>query len=118
MGRGPILSRAKRVVIVDFHRDGISQSRIALLVRCGQSTISDTLRRVEETGGYVDRPRSGRHRISTPRDDQYLCHLARRWRMVTARMVQTTWQPILRRWVSVQTIRNRSVDFEKSVHFT
>ena len=111
------MSRAKLVVIVDLYQDEISQSRIARLVRYGQSTVSDTLRRFEKTGSYADRPRSGRLRISTPRDDQYLCHLARRRRMVTARMLQTTWQHILRCRLSVQTIRNRSVNFEKSVHF-
>lgn len=107
MGRGANISREKRAQIVALHQTGFKLRRIARQLQCSKSAVFEAIRRFQETGFNVDRPRSGRPRISTPADDNYLCQTARRRRKVTARSLQGEWFPAIRRHASIQTIRNR-----------
>ena len=108
MGKVANLSHEKRAQIVALAATGLSQQRIAHQISCSQSSVSKAIQRFRESGSNVDRPRSGAPRVSTARDDAYLCHRARRLRHVTARALQAEWQPAVGRRVSIQTIRNRS----------
>ena len=109
MGKAPNLSREKRASVIALHQVGYSTREVGRRLLCSQSSVSYTIRRYDETGNNDNRRRSGRPRASTPRDDQYLCRIARRHRFMTARMLQAEWEPVLPERVSVQTVRNRLV---------
>jgi transposase len=109
MERGPTLSREKRAQIVALRNAGLSVRRIAQQLQCSKSTVQDAIRRHQETGSNRDHQRSGRPRISTARDDAYLCQLARRRRKTTARVLYGDWIPVVGRQLSIQTVRRRLV---------
>ena len=71
--------------------------------------------RYRETGNNRDRPRPGQPRVSTPRDDTYICQLAWRRRHVTARTLPDEWLPAIRFRVSIQTVRNRYIGMNLTV---
>ena len=107
MGRGATLSREKRAQIVALYNAGLSQRRIARDLQCSKTAVLSAIRRFHETGSNVDRPRPGHPRVTTPRDDAYLCLVARRRRKVTARTPCGEWIPVVGLQVYMQTIRNR-----------
>lgn len=83
--------------------DGVSHSEIARRLGVSQSTISRLCKRVRDTGNVTDRPRSGRPRATTPREDRAirLAHLRDRSR--TAVQSANSFP----RRISEKTIRNR-----------
>lgn len=109
MGRRANISQEKRAQIYALHQAGFSVRNIARRVNCGKSAVQTAIQRYEESGSNRDRPRSGRPRVSSARDDAYLIQIARRRRQLTARMMQEEWQPAIGHRVAIQTIRNRSV---------
>ena len=50
-----------------------------------ESTISRLLNRFQQTGNVVDRPKSGRPRKTTPREDRFLTTSSRRNRFLSSR---------------------------------
>ena len=52
--------------------NGFSHRKIAESVGVSVGSISKTTQRVSETGGLLSRPRSGRPRVSTGRDDRQI----------------------------------------------
>ena len=72
----------KRAQLVALVTTGFSQRHI---VRYIQSTASMAIRRLRESGTNVNQAHSGAPRVSTARDDAYLCRTAHRLRHVTAR---------------------------------
>ena len=109
MGKAPNLSREKRANIIALHQAGYSTREIGRRLLCSQSSVSYTIRRYDKMGNNDDWRRSGSPQASTPCDDQYLCRIARRHLLMTARMLQAEWEPVLPERVSVQTVRNRLV---------
>ena len=86
----------------------MSQRQIARQLRCNQRTVRRTIRRYQQRKSILHRPRTGRPRATTPRNDAYLRATVRR-RHVTARTVLAEWQTTLNHVVSVSTVRRRYV---------
>lgn len=107
MGRVANLSVEKRAQIVALWNAGFSKREIGRRLTCSAYAVRQAIRRHQETGSNQDRPRSGRPRVSTARDDAYLALIARRRRKVTARSMLGEWQMTLGHRISVQTVRNR-----------
>ncbi len=59
---------------------------IARTFGCTRQTIIRLFQRVHQTGQTVDRPRNGRPRVTTPREDRYLrvMHLRNRFLTMTS----------------------------------
>ncbi|KAA5589875.1 helix-turn-helix domain-containing protein [Pseudomonas aeruginosa] len=58
--------------IVDLLREGLSQRVVARWLHISQSCVSKAYKRFRETGRLILRPRSGRHRYTSERDDRFI----------------------------------------------
>ena len=72
-----------------------------------ESTISRLLNRFQQTGSVADRPRSGRPRITTPREDRFLTTLSRRNRFLSSRKLGRLLRNATGTRVCGRTVRNR-----------
>lgn len=95
-----------RQVVALRHR-GHRQVDIARSLGLTQGAVSKILKRNRETGTPVQRPRSGRPRISTARQDRWLVMQCRRNRWQTSTHLRQQWRGVLRRPVSTRTVRRR-----------
>lgn len=100
----PRLSKENRERCVGMLQAGMSQNAVAATVGTSQKTISLLWRRFQTTGSTDDRPRSGRPRVTTPREDRQIRLLHLRNRFLTA---VDSAQNALGRRISSQTVRNR-----------
>jgi transposase len=86
---------------------GMRTADVARVIHCNVRTVRRLRQRYRETGRTADCPRSGRPRVTTPAQDQYIrtSHLRDRYRMATttARVTPGTHNPS----ISAQTVRNR-----------
>ena len=64
---------------------GMSARDVARHFQRHKSTISRLLTRFQQTGNVTDRPRSGRPRKTTPREDRFLTTSSRRNRFLYSR---------------------------------
>ena len=89
---------------------------VAKRFRCHVRTIGRLKNRFQQNGTTSHRPRSGRRRVSTRRQDRAIqtSHLCNRFHMVsvTARTSQGTHNPKIR----AQTVRNHFKRFVKDPH--
>jgi transposase len=80
---------------------------MARAINCNVRTVRSLRQRYRETGWTADCPHSGRPRVTTPAQDQYIrtSHLRDRYRMATttARVTPGIHNPS----ISSQTVRNR-----------
>mgnify|MGYP001546042603 CR=1 FL=1 len=81
------IQRAKATGLAD---SGWSNTRIAQHMGVCKRTIARNNSRVRETGGYKDRPRSGRPRATTPREDRRVTSIALRTRFTTVKKITTS----------------------------
>ena len=58
-----------------LHEEGYSTVQIAKTIKHNQSSVSRTLSRLKKTGSVDDRKRTGRPRITTPREDRSLLRI-------------------------------------------
>lgn len=97
----PRLRKEERLQALLQLAAGVSVNDVATQFRCHRNTITRLQRRYRATGDIIDRPRSGRPRATTPRDDRYvtLVHLRDRFKTAesTARECGVSNQTILNR---------------------
>ena len=89
---------------------GLRTADLARAINCNVSTVRHLRQHYRETGWTVDRPRSGRPRVTTSAQDRYIrtSHLQDRYRMATttARVTPGTHNSS----ISAQTVHNRLRD--------
>ena len=76
-------SEAEAAQIVTLYEEEYRQKDIARRLRRGQSTVSNILKRYQETGNFVRRPGQGRKRCTTAIDDRFLILNSTRNRTLT-----------------------------------
>ena len=105
----PNLNSHVRSKIIGMVESGLQYKGIARRLGIHINTVTRTVSRYRTTGSTAELPRSGRPRVTTGRDDQYIrtSHLRDRFRSATytARNL-----PNARR-ISAQTVRNRLRDY-------
>ncbi len=81
---------------------GATQAHVARIMGCAKCTIVRLVRRHRQTGRTADRPRSGRPKVTTPREDRHLrlLHLRNRFLTVTSSAGNGLGHPVSRRTVS------------------
>ena len=84
--------RVKMVVLPD---EGYSLQEIASKLKCNRSTVYRTLAKQRACGTVDDRKRSGRPRISTPRDDRALQRICLHNRRFTSSHLKREWEQSL-----------------------
>ena len=86
---------------------GQVQRAVAGHFNVSQSVISRLWNRFQHTGNVEERPRSGRPRKTTVRQDRYLCNMAKRQRFQSAVRLNSDFRTATGVRVSSQTVRNR-----------
>ena len=72
MGKKPSLSAIQRGQIVILHQEGLSERKISEKLSISRPAVHRAIEKYKEDGTYVDKPRSGRPRKTTPRDDHII----------------------------------------------
>lgn len=103
----PRLSKVDRERAVTLLMQGQSQSYVANQLNVNQSTIHRLWRRLQTSGSTNDRPRSGRPRETTARQDRYIRvkHLRNRFRTAVETALETPGRHNNR--IHPKTVRNR-----------
>ena len=78
------LTIPERWQAVGMHNDGLSHRRVADHFRVNHSIIVRLMQRFRQTGNVTDRPRAGRPRKTTPREDRLISRRARQRPFSTA----------------------------------
>lgn len=68
----PNLTSHRRSMIIGMADAGTPLTDIARRLNVHRNTVSNTIRRYRATGSVAELPRSGRPRVTTARDDQYI----------------------------------------------
>ena len=77
-----------------------------------ESTISRLLNKFQQTGNVADRPRSGRPRKTTPREDRFLTTSSRRNRFLFCRKLVRLLRNATDTKVCGRTVTNRLMPFD------
>ena len=86
---------------------GMSARDVARHDQWHESTISRLENRFQQTGNVADRPRSGRLRKTTPREDRFLTNSSRRNRFLSSRKLSRLLRNATGTRVCDRTVRNR-----------
>ncbi|CAH1979621.1 unnamed protein product [Acanthoscelides obtectus] len=101
------LSIEKRGKIQVFHEQGKSQVDIAKTVKCSRRCVQYTIQRFSQTSSHKDRPRSGRKRITTDRQDRILTRESLKNRKKTSLVLAAELSEQINRPISTRTVRRR-----------
>ena len=110
MGRRPgmtWISFEQRERAIGMLTAGKSARDVTRHFQLHQSTISRPLNRFQQTGNVADRPRSGRPRKSTLREDHFLTTSFRRNRFLSSRKLGRLLRNATGTRVCNRTVRNR-----------
>ena len=86
---------------------GNTQRNVAVRLGVSQSVVGRLWQRFQAMNSVRNRPRSGRPRSTTNREDHYITNMALRQRTTTARRLRDNLRTATGTRVSDQTIRNR-----------
>ena len=103
----PRLNSEERAQAFAMLESGRTQEQVARRFNVSRSTILRLIRRARDAGTFIDRPCSGRPRVTSIQQDNYIrqCHL--RDRFVTAESTPRIVVGSCGRPISRHTVRNR-----------
>ncbi|CAJ1071497.1 hypothetical protein CRYPA_288 [Xyrichtys novacula] len=93
--------------IVGMRQAGAKQNAIATALGITQGAVSKILKRHRQTGVPTPRPRSGRPRKTTVREDRYLHRLSRTGRTKTSTQLRNEWMRFTNTPVTSRLVRYR-----------
>ena len=102
-------TEAQRSNIIFLHQEGISMREIAKRVGCSRKGVSGVIQRFQETGNTNDKPRSGRPRKSSSREDRPLVRLSLSDRKKSSSELTRDWQETNNVQVHPSTVRRRLI---------
>lgn len=103
------LSAEQRLKIKILHEQGMSQVKIAREVKCSRCAVQYALNRFKEIGTHENRPRTGRRKITTDREDRLLIRQSLQDRKKTALELAAALSEGKSRSVSACTVRRRLI---------
>lgn len=103
----PRLSQNERERAVGMVQAGMRYVDVANQFGCSKLTITRLMNRLRQTGTTHDRPRSGRPRVTTERQDRHIRFIHLRNRFVTATATANATPGRHNPRISAQTVRNR-----------
>ena len=107
MGRRPGMTLEERQRAVGMLMAGMLIRDVARHFNRDNSTICRLRSRFQQTGNVADRPRSGRPRKTTPREDRFITTSSRRNRFMCSRRIGRLLRNATGTRVCDRTIRNR-----------
>ena len=106
-----VIPESTRWQIVAYHKIKHSDSQIAKMCRISRKCVATTLKNYKETGSVKYRSRSGRTRISNPRDDSRLFTLTRASPTLSVRRLASMWSKDNKPIASKSSVNNRLLAF-------
>lgn len=106
MGK-PLLSPRKRGAISILRDQGLSVSEIARRLEISRCAVRYNLQKIEETGTYKDRARSGRKKKTSIREDRQLVRMSLANRRKTSSELAGDLNQTLANPISARTARRR-----------
>uniref|UniRef100_A0A4W6CU69 Transposase Tc1-like domain-containing protein n=1 Tax=Lates calcarifer TaxID=8187 RepID=A0A4W6CU69_LATCA len=85
------LTQETHLKIQILSQEGYSCCQIARKCRCSPSTVGYTLQKNRRTDSTDDKPRSGRPRVSSARNDRILIHMCRENHRMASQELQQQW---------------------------
>lgn len=107
MAKRKQISLEKRVEIISHHNRGDSIRDIAKRMKISYKGVQNTIKRYQSTGGYTDRKRSGRPKITTPAEDQTIILTSKRDRRLTASQIRGEFNRERETRISLTTVKRR-----------
>ena len=107
MGRRPGLTFEQRERATGMLTAGMSARDVSRHFQRHESTIGRLLNRFQQTGNVADRPRSGRPRKTTQREDRFLTTSSRRIRFLPSRKLGRLLRNATDTRVCDRTIKNK-----------
>lgn len=107
MPKRPQISAALRGQIILLYRQEVSQVKIAKTIKYSRCALQNTIKRYQQTGTYINLPKSGRKRVTTAREDRFIELTALRDRHQSAIGISGELRGQLNKVVSVRTVRRR-----------
>ncbi|KAL1506201.1 hypothetical protein ABEB36_005603 [Hypothenemus hampei] len=104
------LSLEKRVRIQILHEFRKSQVYISKFVKCSRCAVQTALKRFRETGSQISRPKTGRNRITTARQDRILIRESIKDRKKTSSELAAALSTKTGHPMSARTARRRLVE--------
>ncbi|XP_041349340.1 uncharacterized protein LOC121368667 [Gigantopelta aegis] len=98
----PRLTPEQRERALGMIQMGTTHAHIARTFGCSRVTVTNLMQRYMQTGQTSGRPRTGRPRVTSPRDDRYLrtLHLRNRFLTVTSSAMNTLGHRVSRQTVA------------------
>lgn len=103
------LTEGERAQIVLLSSQNKSVSNIAKTMKCSRGAVRYTVQRYKDSGSYQNKPRSGRKRVTTARDDRILERMVLRNRTKSSKELSSELLESNRVSVSARTVRRRLV---------
>ena len=100
-------TEAQVAVVVQLLQEGRSQRSVAAEVNLSQSTVCKVYQRFQQTAAFTARPRSGRRRCTSERDDRFIVSMALRNRHQTGVTIQQRLREVRGVVASEWTVRRR-----------
>ncbi len=107
MGRRAGMTLERRQMAIGMLTAGMKVRDVARHFLVHECTIGRLKRRFLETGAVADRPRSGRPRKTTPREDRFIVTSSRRNRFMSSRQLLQRVRATTGTRISDTTVRNR-----------
>jgi len=102
------LSLLERGTAVGLDKAGLNQYEIAGDLDCATKSVRELLKKVEVTNQLEDKPRTGRPKLTTPREDRSIKFKSLMDRRLTAKSMALTIIPNLtKNKVSITTVKDR-----------
>lgn len=104
------LSEVERSQIVILKKQGLSIHEIARQLQFSRCAVRTTIRRFEETRCYKSKPRSGRKKITTVKQDRILQRMSLRNRRLSSKDLSSQLNEHYKLKISPSTVRQRLSD--------
>ncbi|XP_077989913.1 uncharacterized protein LOC144444373 [Glandiceps talaboti] len=103
MPRGNELSDFQKGQIITLHEDGYSNREVARILDISERSIRYNLEKFQTSGTMVNKPRSGRPRVTTEKEDRLLVRYSLEKR--NAPEIRALFQENNQRLLSVPTVK-------------
>lgn len=104
------LTEVERGQIVLLRSQSKTLAAIARIMKCSRCAVRTTLKRYEGSGTLTNRPKSGRKRLTTAREDRHIERIAIRERTKSSRDLSSELLERHGVCISARTVRRRLVE--------
>lgn len=97
----------QRSAVIALHQTGMTEREIAKARKISKTAVHNAIHRYYQTGSFQDRPRSGRPKITSETEDNFIVTTSKRNRRLTAPEIQATINKTRTKPISLTTVKRR-----------